>query len=98
MTLLRCDEHPVCHAGYSAVLERVVQYDAFGAGIADIKIVTTLCPGGKERMQRLIAMVQSGRLDLHPLITHRFRLSHLTEAYALFGNRLDGVIKVAVRP
>jgi alcohol dehydrogenase len=75
-----------------------IPYDAFGAGLADVKIVTTLCPGGKERMQRLIAMVQSGRLDLHPLITHRFRLSHLTEAYALFGNRLDGVMKVAVRP
>jgi threonine dehydrogenase-like Zn-dependent dehydrogenase len=75
-----------------------IPYDAFGAGLADIKIVTTLCPGGKERMQRLIAMVQSGRLDLHPLITHRFRLSHLGEAYSLFGNRLDGVMKVAVRP
>jgi threonine dehydrogenase-like Zn-dependent dehydrogenase len=49
-------------------------------------------------MQRLIAMVRSGRLDLHPLITHRFRLSHLNEAYSLFANRLDGVMKVAVRP
>lgn len=75
-----------------------IPYDAYGAGIADIKIVSTLCPGGKDRMQRLIAMVQSGRLNLHPLITHRFRLSHIAEAYSLFGNRLDGVMKVAVRP
>jgi 2-desacetyl-2-hydroxyethyl bacteriochlorophyllide A dehydrogenase len=75
-----------------------IPYDAFGAGLADVKIVTTLCPGGKDRMQRLIAMVQSGRLDLHPLITHRFRLSQIQEAYSLFANRLDGVMKVAIRP
>jgi len=75
-----------------------IPYDAYGAGLADIKIITTLCPGGKDRMQRLIAMVQSGRLDLRPLITHRFRLSHLNEAYSLFANRLDGVMKVAIRP
>jgi threonine dehydrogenase-like Zn-dependent dehydrogenase len=75
-----------------------VPYDAFGAGLADVKIVTTLCPGGKERMERLIAMVKSGRLDLQRLITHRFRLSHINEAYALFGSRADGVMKVAIRP
>ena len=33
-------------------------YDAFAAGIGDYKIVTTLCPGGKERMRRLMSMVQ----------------------------------------
>jgi alcohol dehydrogenase len=75
-----------------------IPYDAFGAGLADVKIVTTLCPGGKERMERLIAMVRSGRLDLTPLITHRFRLSHVNDAYALFGSRADGVMKVAIRP
>lgn len=75
-----------------------IPYDAFGAGIADVNIITTLCPGGKDRMQRLIAMVQSGRLELHPLITHRFRLSQIQEAYSLFANRLDGVMKVAIRP
>jgi 2-desacetyl-2-hydroxyethyl bacteriochlorophyllide A dehydrogenase len=75
-----------------------IPYEAYGAGLADIKIVSTLCPGGKERMERLIAMVRSGRLDLQPLITHRYRLSHIKEAYSLFGNRLDGVMKVAVRP
>jgi threonine dehydrogenase-like Zn-dependent dehydrogenase len=41
----------------------------FGAGLADLKIVTTLCPGGKERMQRLMSVIAGGRADLRPLVT-----------------------------
>jgi len=36
---------------YSGKLE--IPYDAFGAGLADVRIVTTLCPSGKQRMRRL---------------------------------------------
>ena len=73
-------------------------YDAFAAGIGDYKIVTTLCPGGKERMRRLVNMVQSGRFDPTPLLTHHFKLDDIVEAYALFGDRREGVLKVAIRP
>src|SRR5690349_12478233 len=73
-------------------------HDAFAAGLGDHRIVTTLCPGGKERMRRLMSLVQSGRFDLTPLLTHRFRLDRIVEAYELFGSRRDGVLKVAVRP
>lgn len=76
----------------------LVPYDAFAAGIGDYKIVTTLCPGGKERMRRLMSMVQSGRFDPTPLITHRFTLDNIVEAYDLFGSRRDGVLKVAIHP
>ena len=72
--------------------------DAFGAGLADQRIVTTLCPGGKERMRRLMALVQHGRLDLSPLLTHRFPLERIGEAYELFASRADGVLKVAITP
>ena len=71
--------------------------DAFGAGIGDYKIVTTLCPGGKERMRRLIELVQHAKIDLRPLLTHSFPLSRIREAYDLFRNRRDGVLKVAIR-
>jgi threonine dehydrogenase-like Zn-dependent dehydrogenase len=81
---------------YSGKLQ--VPYDAFAAGIGDYKIVTTLCPGGKERMRRLMAMVQTKRFDPTPLLTHSFRLDQIVEAYDLFGSRRDGVLKVAIRP
>ena len=43
--------------------------------------------------QRLIA---EGRIDTTPLITHRYPLDRIMEAYRLFESRAEGVIKVAV--
>ncbi|NKN38789.1 NAD(P)-dependent alcohol dehydrogenase [Agrobacterium sp. a22-2] len=71
---------------------------AFAAGLGDLKIVTTLCPGGKERMRRLMDVVGSGRADLGPLVTHRFKLDQIEEAYDLFAHQRDGVLKVAITP
>jgi alcohol dehydrogenase len=73
-------------------------YQALSAGLGDHRIVTTLCPGGKERMRRLMNLVRSGRFDPTPLITHHYRLSDINNAYELFGTRADGVLKVAIRP
>ena len=42
----------------------VAPYEALYAGLGDQKIVTTLCPGGKERMRRLMAMIEHRRVDL----------------------------------
>jgi len=70
----------------------------FGAGLADLRIITTLCPGGKERMRRMMSVVESGRVDLTPLVTHRFRLDEIETAYELFGHQRDGVLKVAITP
>ncbi|QSQ25410.1 alcohol dehydrogenase catalytic domain-containing protein [Pyxidicoccus parkwayensis] len=81
---------------YSGKLQ--LPYDAFAAGLGDHRVVTTLCPGGKERMRRLMDLVQARRVDLTPLLTHRFALKDIREAYALFGQRKDGVLKVAIRP
>ncbi len=72
--------------------------DAFAAGLADQKIVTTLCPGGKERMRRLMNVIGSGRADLRSLVTHRFKLDQIEEAYDLFSHQRDGVLKVAITP
>ncbi len=71
---------------------------AYGAGLADIKIVTTLCPGGKERMRRLMSIIAANRLDLRPMVTHRFKLDQIETAYDLFSHQRDGVLKVAITP
>jgi len=75
-----------------------VPVDAFAAGLGDHRIVTTLCPGGKERMRRLMAVIRSGRIDLKPLVTHRFKLDQIEQAYDLFSHQRDGVLKVAITP
>jgi threonine dehydrogenase-like Zn-dependent dehydrogenase len=72
--------------------------DAFHAGLGDIAIVSTLCPGGKERMRRLMSIVAAGAVDLRPLVTHRFSLDRIEEAYDLFSHRREGVLKVAITP
>jgi threonine dehydrogenase-like Zn-dependent dehydrogenase len=75
-----------------------VPYEVFSAGLGDNRIVTTLCPGGKERMRRLLSIVQSGRFDPTPLLTHSFDLEHIADGYRVFGERSEGVLKVAIRP
>ncbi len=81
---------------YSSDLK--IPLDAFHAGLGDNKIVTSLCPGGKERMRRLMSVISSGRVDLSPLVTHNFKLDQIVEAYDLFANQRDGVLKVAIKP
>ncbi|MGO9837367.1 MAG: zinc-binding dehydrogenase [Polyangiaceae bacterium] len=72
--------------------------EAIGAGLADQSILTTLCPGGKERMRRLMSVVRSKRFPFRDLVTHSFRLDQIGEAYDLFSHQRDGVMKVAIRP
>ncbi len=71
---------------------------AFSAGLGDHKIVTTLCPGGKERMRRLMSTIASRRVDLSAMVTHRFKLDDIEAAYELFSQQRDGVLKVAITP
>lgn len=81
---------------YSGHLQ--VPLDAFAAGLGNHTIVTTLCPGGKERMRRLMNIVAAGRFSPRKLITHSYPLDKIEEAYDLFGHQRDGVLKVAIRP
>ncbi|WP_158157693.1 NAD(P)-dependent alcohol dehydrogenase [Pseudomonas sp.] len=71
---------------------------AFAAGLGDYRIISTLCPGGKERMRRLLAVVASGQIDLRAMVTHRFALDDIEAAYELFSHQRDGVMKVAITP
>ncbi len=44
----------------------------------------------------ILRLIEAGKIDTTPLITHRFPLTKIEEAYRVFENRLDGVIKVAI--
>lgn len=81
---------------YSGKLQ--IPYTPFAAGLGDHRIVTTLCPGGKERMRRLMNIVMAGRFDPTLLITHRYSLDDIGEAYSLFESRSEGVLKVLLTP
>ncbi|KSG43051.1 NAD(P)-dependent alcohol dehydrogenase [Pseudomonas aeruginosa] len=75
-----------------------IPLSAFAAGLGDHRINTALCPGGKERMRRLLNIVASGRVDLGPLVSHEYRLDDIVAAYDLFANQRDNVLKVAIKP
>ncbi len=70
----------------------------FAAGLGDHTIRTALCPGGKERMRRLMNVLAADRLDLGVLVTHQYKLDDIVAAYELFANQRDGVLKVAIKP
>ena len=75
-----------------------IPLSAFAAGLGNHRIVTTLCPGGKERMRRLMSVIANGRVDLGAMVTHRYKLDDIEAAYDLFGQQKDGVLKVAISP
>lgn len=44
----------------------------------------------------ILSLIEQGKIDTTPLITHKFPLKNIEEAYRIFENKLDGVIKVAI--
>lgn len=46
----------------------------------------------------MMNVIQHGGLDLTPFVTHRFQLENIAEAYHLFSEKRDGVIKLAITP
>ena len=45
-----------------------------------------------------LALIEQGKIDTTPLITHTYALKDIEEAYRIFENRLDSVIKIAIKP
>ena len=46
--------------------------------------------------EEVLQLIAQGKIDTTPLITHRFPLSQIEEAYRIFENKEDGVIKIAI--
>ena len=69
-----------------------------GRGMAGKTIRMELCKGGRARIERMVRMVQYGRIDPEPLVTHELNgWSRLEEAIDLMRNKKSGAIKVMVR-
>ncbi|SFH14559.1 Threonine dehydrogenase [Desulfotomaculum arcticum] len=65
----------------------------WGVGMSDKTIRTGLCPGGRERMSRLLRLIESGRIDPTALTTHKFRFDEIEKAFELMAIKGDNVIK-----
>lgn len=80
---------------YSDDLPLKVEDVAFGLG--DHCIEFSLCPGGSERMRRLMELIDNKRVDLTKLVTHTMPFDKIIDAYNLFANQRDGVLKIAIK-
>lgn len=47
---------------------------------------------------QILSLIEQGKIDTTPLITHHYALSDIQEAYELFENKHNGVVKVAIHP
>lgn len=66
---------------------------AWGVGMSDQTIRTGLCPGGAERMSRLMRLIQNGRVDPTPMTSHRFPFAEIERAFRMMQTKEDGMIK-----
>ena len=84
----------ISNAGYHGKGEFVhIPRIEWGVGMAEKTIRTGLCPGGRLRMERLLRLLQGGRVDPTRLTTHTFRFDELERAFEMMERKLDGIIK-----
>lgn len=84
----------ISNAGYHGKGEFVhIPRMEWGVGMAEKTIRTGLCPGGRLRMERLLRLLQGGRVDPTRLTTHTFRFDELERAFEMMERKLDGIIK-----
>lgn len=65
----------------------------WGVGMGEKTIKTGLCPGGSERMRRLMRLIANGRIDPTPLTTHKFSFDEVDKAFEYMKYKKDNIIK-----
>jgi len=65
----------------------------WGVGMAEKTIATGLCPGGRLRLERLLRVLETKRVDPTLMTTHTFAFGDMAEAFRVFDEKLDGVVK-----
>jgi threonine dehydrogenase-like Zn-dependent dehydrogenase len=84
----------ISNAGYHGKGEFVhIPRLEWGVGMAEKTIRTGLCPGGRLRMERLLRLIQGGRVNPTHLTTHTFQFEKLEQAFEMMERKLDGIIK-----
>ncbi|MFE9319464.1 NAD(P)-dependent alcohol dehydrogenase [Nocardia sp. NPDC052278] len=69
----------------------------WGVGMADKTIATGLCPGGRLRMERLLRVLRTQRVDPSLMTTHEFSFDDMERAFEVSDKKLDDVVKVLIR-
>ncbi len=65
----------------------------WGVGMSEIKIVNSLCPGGRVRLSRLLRLLENGVVDPTRMTTHTFKFEEIEEAFRLMETKEEGIIK-----
>jgi threonine dehydrogenase-like Zn-dependent dehydrogenase len=68
----------------------------WGVGMADKTIATGLCPGGRLRMERLLRVLKTNRVDPTAMTSHTFAFDEMERAFEVADKKLDDVVKVLI--
>ncbi|RQG99032.1 zinc-binding dehydrogenase [Natrarchaeobius oligotrophus] len=84
----------VSNVGYHGDGEfRRIPREEWGVGMAEIDIVTDLCPGGRLRIERLLRLLQTDRVDPTHMTTHEFDFAAIEDAFEMMDEKANGIIK-----
>jgi len=84
----------ISNIGYHGEGEFVrIPREGWGVGMSDQTINTALCPGGRVRLERLLRLLEVGKVDPTPMTTHRFDFEDIEQGFELMKTKEDGVIK-----
>ena len=88
----------VSNVGYHGEGEfRKIPRAEWGVGMAEIDIVTDLCPGGGLRIRRLLRLLEQGKVDPTKMTTHEFDFEDIGEAFEMMDAKDDDIIKPLIR-
>nr|WP_328766945.1 hypothetical protein [Halomicroarcula nitratireducens] len=90
VTDMMSTEHADIPVGGTAVN---IPREEWGVGMSDKTIRTGLCPGGRPRLGRLLRLLETERVDLTPMSTHRFPFEETDEAFRLMESKEEDIIK-----
>lgn len=87
----------ISNVGYHGEGEYVdIPREAWGVGMAEKDIVTSLCPGGRLRLQRLLRLLENDKVDPTRMTTHEFDFDEIDEGFHLMESKEQGIIKPVI--